>query len=100
MGVDVPVPTSKAPLQRRQLHSTIQHLVLLDLLGAPHPQVRSYLPDTAWLFDALVSAETCLRDAGIIDAAALGASPKVTKLGIARWIWEVQANNAFPDIAK
>ena len=54
--------------------STIEHLVLLDLLGAPHPQVRSYFPDTAWLFDVLVSAESRLRDAGIIDAAALGGS--------------------------
>jgi hypothetical protein len=36
--------------------------------------VRSYFPDTAWLFDTLVSAETRLRAAGIIDAAALGRS--------------------------
>ncbi|KAH9173537.1 hypothetical protein EDB89DRAFT_1884969 [Lactarius sanguifluus] len=54
--------------------STIEHLVLLDLLGAAHPLVRSYFPDTAWLFDALVDAETRLRKAGILDAAALGRS--------------------------
>ncbi|KAH8998330.1 peptidase family M28-domain-containing protein [Lactarius hatsudake] len=54
--------------------STIEHLVLLDLLGAAHPLVRSYFPDTAWLFDALVDAETRLRTAGILDAAALGRS--------------------------
>ncbi|KAH9989049.1 hypothetical protein BJV74DRAFT_773237 [Russula compacta] len=54
--------------------STIEHLVLLDLLGAAHPLVRSYFPDTAWLFDALVSAETRLRDAAILDADALGRS--------------------------
>lgn len=36
--------------------------------------MRSYFPDTAWLFDALVNAETRLRDAGILDAAALGDS--------------------------
>ena len=54
--------------------STIDHLVLMDLLGAPHPLVRSYFPDTAWLFDTLISAETRLRDAGILDAAALGRS--------------------------
>ena len=52
----------------------IEHLVVLDLLGAVHPHVRSYFPDTAWLFDALVSAETRLRDAGILDAAQLGHS--------------------------
>ena len=54
--------------------STIEHLILLDLIGAPNPQVRSYFPDTAWLFDVLVGAETRLRNAGIIDAAALGGS--------------------------
>jgi len=45
--------------------STIEHLVLIDLLGgvgAPRPHVRSYFPDTAWLFDMLVSAEKCLCD--------------------------------------
>jgi len=52
--------------------STIEHLVLVDLLGAAHPRVRSYYPDTAWLFDALVRAETRLRDAGILDPAVLG----------------------------
>ena len=54
--------------------STIEHLVLLDLLGAAHPQVHSYFPDTAWLFDALASAETRLRHAGILDAGKLGHS--------------------------
>jgi hypothetical protein len=54
--------------------STIEHLVLLDLLGAANPHVRSYFPDTAWLFDALVDAETRLRTAGLIDATALGDS--------------------------
>jgi glutaminyl-peptide cyclotransferase len=34
--------------------------------------VRSYFPDTAWLFDALVSAETRLCAAGILDPAAIG----------------------------
>jgi len=54
--------------------STIEHLILLDLLGAANPRVRSYFPDTAWLFDALVDAETRLRTAGILDAATLGES--------------------------
>ena len=36
--------------------------------------MRSYFPDTAWLFDVLVSAETRLRDVGILDAAVLGGS--------------------------
>ncbi|KAI0064497.1 hypothetical protein BV25DRAFT_1800233 [Artomyces pyxidatus] len=46
--------------------STIEHLVLLDLLGAPNPRVRSFFPDTGWLFDALVSAEARLYDAGLL----------------------------------
>lgn len=36
--------------------------------------MRSYFPDTAWLFDVLVSAESRLRNAGILDAAELGDS--------------------------
>jgi hypothetical protein len=36
--------------------------------------VRSYFPDTAWLFDVLVNAETRLRASGILDAATLGGS--------------------------
>ncbi|KAH9980899.1 hypothetical protein BGW80DRAFT_1267096 [Lactifluus volemus] len=54
--------------------STIEHLVLLDLLGAAHPRVHSYFPDTGWLFDALISAETRLREARILDAGKLGHS--------------------------
>ena len=61
--------------------STIEHLILLDLIGAPHPRVRSYFPDTAWLFDMLVSAETRLRAAGILDADALGRSFFSTRTG-------------------
>jgi glutaminyl-peptide cyclotransferase len=44
--------------------STIEHLILLDLLGAPNPLIRSYFLETAWLFDALVSAEQRLGDIG------------------------------------
>ncbi|KAG1719894.1 uncharacterized protein EDB91DRAFT_1240492 [Suillus paluster] len=48
--------------------STIEHIILLDLLGAPNPTIRSYFIDTAWLFDAMISAETRLKDAGALDA--------------------------------
>jgi glutaminyl-peptide cyclotransferase len=47
--------------------STIEHFILLDLLGAPEPSVKSYFIDTAWLFDSLVSAELRLRDSGALD---------------------------------
>ncbi|KAF8969869.1 hypothetical protein BDZ97DRAFT_1725568 [Flammula alnicola] len=42
----------------------IEHLILLDLLGAPQPTIRSYFVDTAWLFDSLVSVERRLGDSG------------------------------------
>jgi glutaminyl-peptide cyclotransferase len=41
---------------------TIEHLVLLDLLGAPQPRIRSYFLDTAWLFDAMISCERRLGE--------------------------------------
>ncbi|KAL0946561.1 hypothetical protein HGRIS_012765 [Hohenbuehelia grisea] len=44
--------------------STIEHLVLLDLLGAPNPLIRSYFIDTAWLFDAMASVERRLGESG------------------------------------
>ena len=42
----------------------IEHLILLDLLGAPRPTIRSHFLDTAWLFDAMVSVERRLGDSG------------------------------------
>ncbi len=58
---------------RRRLHhsttmlSTIEHLVLLDLLGAAKPLIQSYYTTTAWLFDAMVEAEHRLGAAGIFN---------------------------------
>jgi glutaminyl-peptide cyclotransferase len=54
--------------------STIEHLILLDLLGAPDPLVQSYFLDTAWLFDGLITAETRLRDSGALNFAGKSAS--------------------------
>jgi Peptidase family M28 len=60
------------PSPRRRLYapatvlSTIEHLVLLDLLGAPAPRVHSFYPSTAWLFDTLISAESRLQHAGFL----------------------------------
>lgn len=45
--------------------STIEHFVLLDLLGAENPKISSYYPPTRWLFDALVSVESRLDKAGL-----------------------------------
>ncbi|KAH7889623.1 hypothetical protein F5I97DRAFT_1845838 [Phlebopus sp. FC_14] len=61
------------PNEKRRLigHSmteigTIEHLILLDLLGAPNPTIRSYFIDTGWLFDAMASAEQRLYESGEI----------------------------------
>jgi hypothetical protein len=42
----------------------IEHFILLDLLGAEKPLIRSYNLDTAWLYDALVSVEMRLGESG------------------------------------
>ena len=44
--------------------STIEHLILLDLLGAQHPLIHSTFINTAWLFDAMASAEQRLASSG------------------------------------
>ncbi|KAF8590047.1 hypothetical protein K439DRAFT_1331249 [Ramaria rubella] len=56
-------PKRKLMSSETQL-STIEHLVLLDLLGATNPRIRSYFLSTAWLFDSLVSAERRLGQSG------------------------------------
>ncbi|KAI0362488.1 hypothetical protein OH77DRAFT_58592 [Trametes cingulata] len=43
---------------------TIEHLILLDLLGAPRPQIHSTFVDTAWLFDAMAASEKRLAESG------------------------------------
>lgn len=55
------IPNDRAPT----VLSTIEHLVLLDLLGAKDPKIISYYPPTRWLFDALVSVESRLDKAGL-----------------------------------
>ena len=45
--------------------STIEHLILLDLLGAKNPTIQNYFLDTAWLFDAMASSERRLAKAGV-----------------------------------
>jgi len=51
----------------------IEHLILLDLLGAPNPSIRSYFTDTAWLFDSLASAEQRLHKSGVLVGSEGGA---------------------------
>ena len=51
--------------------SMIEHLILLDLLGARHPEVRSSFPETGWLFDELLEAETKLGKGGHLTGPAV-----------------------------
>ncbi len=46
--------------------NTIEHMVLLDLLGAANPSVPSYFDSTQWMHGAMADAETRLRDAGVL----------------------------------
>ncbi|KAF8891247.1 hypothetical protein BD779DRAFT_1437722 [Infundibulicybe gibba] len=59
-------PNSKRRLMGPQATeiSTIEHLILLDLLGARQPYIKSYYLDTAWLFDTMASVEKRLGDSG------------------------------------
>ena len=65
------------PNSKRRLHTTttelatIEHLILLDLLGAKDPTIQAYFLDTAWLFDSLVSAEKRLFGSGTLGEEAL-----------------------------
>ncbi|TRM58588.1 hypothetical protein BD626DRAFT_633857 [Schizophyllum amplum] len=46
--------------------STMENLMLLDLLGAPNPNIRSFFLDTAWLFDEMAYAEKRLGESGAL----------------------------------
>lgn len=54
--------------------STIEHLILLDLLGAPNPLIRSSFADTAWLFDSMIDAESRLSQQGAFNTSGSPAS--------------------------
>lgn len=60
--------TSPAPIQStpKTALRRISHLVLLDLLGAPNPLIRSFFPNTGWLFDEFMHSEDRLGRAGIL----------------------------------
>lgn len=53
--------------------NTIEHMVLLDLLGAPNPSVPSYFESTSWLHQAMADSEKRLRQANkLFPASASG----------------------------
>lgn len=43
----------------------IEHFILLDLLGAKQPLIKSYFAETAWLFDAFAAVEKKLGEGGM-----------------------------------
>jgi glutaminyl-peptide cyclotransferase len=45
--------------------STIEHLVLLDLLGAVQPRVMQWYKETGWLFKEMRSADVRLRESRV-----------------------------------
>ncbi|UZJ51528.1 hypothetical protein CBS101457_000848 [Exobasidium rhododendri] len=49
----------------RQIDS-IEHLILLDLLGTPHPRIPSYYAQTSWMHNELRSVEKRLAQAGLL----------------------------------
>ena len=58
-------PTASRPIPPTPI-SRISHLVLLDLLGATNPTIRSFYPATGWFFDEFLHAETRLGEAGFL----------------------------------
>ena len=55
--------------------STINHLAVLDLLGAKTLLIHSYFLSMAWLFDGLVAAEHWLGQLGFFKEAKPQAQP-------------------------
>lgn len=65
--------TPQTPLSR------ISHLILLDLLGALNPVIRSFYPTTGWLFDEFKHSEQTLGTAGYLWSGLKGEGYDVAK---------------------
>lgn len=76
-------PTATLPIPPTPL-SRISHLVLLDLLGAPNPVIRSFYKTTGWFFDEYLHAEERLGAAGFLWPGVQGEQYSVakSKLGV------------------
>nr|ODN93368.1 glutaminyl cyclase [Cryptococcus depauperatus CBS 7841] len=46
---------------------TIDHLVLLDLIGNSHSSIHSFFRETDWLFDMMARADNHLRQEGLVQ---------------------------------
>lgn len=47
--------------------STIEHLILLDLLGSPQPKIMQWYRETGWLFNQMKRADERLRASEIVS---------------------------------
>lgn len=47
--------------------STIEHLVLLDLLGSAGPTIMQWYRETGWLFGEMKRADERLRKGGLVE---------------------------------
>lgn len=74
---------SHAPLEARRhvpglstmrTIDSIEHFVLLDLLGTPHPRIPRYFADTGWIHDEMRSIEERLAEAGLLFPMKSGSS--------------------------
>lgn len=76
-------PSPTAPKSSSTL-SRISHLILLDLLGAPNPVIRSFYSSTGWFFDEFTHAELRLGAAGLLWSGLEGDEYTATreKLGV------------------
>lgn len=59
--------------------NSIEHLVLLDLLGARDPTIPSYYDSTNWLHDELIDIEKRLKDANLLYPKDLSEKEKINK---------------------
>lgn len=59
--------------------NSIEHLVLLDLLGAKDPTIPSYYDSTNWLHDELMDIEKRLKDANLLYPKDLSEKEKESK---------------------
>ena len=69
--------------------ASIEHLILLDLLGAKQPLIRSYFLDTAWMFDALIDVEERLGASG---AFAYGEEKSMAPGKWSSYFWKRKSN--------
>jgi glutaminyl-peptide cyclotransferase len=46
---------------------TIDHFILLDLLGNSHSRLHSYYRETDWLFDEMADVDRRLREEGLVE---------------------------------